>query len=336
MRVLIYDMDFKTSGTVYPIKSAFEVLGHTADMFDWRKYLFSYINESFTNNVKDKLLFDLVAYKINKDLRKMIKHGSYDFFLVIRGDHVYPDTIAYAKKNIPVVANWSTDDLFNKLNSSKYILSSIDQYDIYFSPRKHLQKEYLDKGAKSFELLNWYYRPGLVFNEIEVRNFNYLSDICFIGAWSSSRENLLMSLKESNLKLCGWGWNKKLKMSIFDKWDIKPHLKMTAMMSTFSKSKININILTRENRDTTNLRNYEIAIAGGFQLSERSSEVLEIFNEDVEIVCFSTPEELKSKCEFYLKNDNLREKIALAGYHRIINGNNSLIDRVKQIVDIIK
>jgi len=335
MKILIYDVDFKTSRTVYPIKSAFESLGHTADMFDWRKYLFSYTNVSFINNVKDRILFDFVAYKINRDLKAAIKTGSYDLFLVVRGEHIFPETIAYAKKHIPIVANWSSDDLFNKLNSSKHVLSSFDQYDIHFSPRKHLRQEYLDKGAKSFETLDWYYRPGMIFSEVEIHKFYYINDVCFIGSWSSRREILLSSLKELNLKLCGWGWNKKLTTELFDQWNINPPVAMSEMMTVFSQTKININIHTIENRDRINPRNYDIAVAGGFQLSERTADVLEVFKEDVEIACFDSKEELKSKCEFYLKNDRLREKIAIAGYYKIINGNNSLIDRIKQIVDII-
>lgn len=107
------------------------------------------------------------------------------------------------------------------------------------------------------------------------------------------------------------------------------------MMSLFSKSKININIFTIENRDRTNLRNFDISVAGGFQISERSEDLLSIFEEDQEIVCFSSIDELHSKSVYYLKKDSIREKIALAGYNKITNGNNTLLDRVNKIIEIV-
>jgi spore maturation protein CgeB len=335
MKILIYDVDFKSSGITYPLKKALEELGHNADMFDWRKYLYSYDSAAFLNRVKDRVLFDVVAYKINKDLKDIIRKGSYDLFLVVRGDHIYPETIAYAKKYIAKVANWNSDDLFNKLNSTKYILASFDQFDVHFSPRKHLRQEYISKGAKAFEVVDWYYRPELVLAP-PTNQTNYVNDICFIGSWSERRENILTSLRDLDFKICGWGWSKKLNADNFPKWDFNSPVAMKEMMLIFARTKININILTIENRDRVNPRNFDIAVAGGFQLSERTDEVLEVFKEDVDIACFSSSEELKSKAEFYLKNDNLREKIALAGYKKIVNGNFSLVDRMKHIVNRIE
>jgi spore maturation protein CgeB len=335
MKILIYDVDFRSSGITYPLQNALEQTGHKADMFDWRKYLYSYNSAAFLNRVKDRVLFDIVAYKINKDLKDVIRKGSYDLFLVVRGDHIYPETIGYAKKYIPKVVNWNSDDLFNKLNSTKYILASLDQFDIHFSPRKHLRDEYLSKGAKAFEVVDWYYRPELVLDP-PTNDMTYATDICFIGSWSERRENILTPLYDFDFKICGWGWSKKLAMSNFPGWDINPPVAMREMTRIFAETKVNINILTIENRDRVNPRNFDIAVAGGFQLSERTDEILEVFKEDVDIACFGSPEELKSKAEFYLKNDNLRQKIALAGYNKIVNGNFSLVDRMKYIVNRIE
>jgi spore maturation protein CgeB len=57
-----------------------------------------------------------------------------------------------------------------------------------------------------------------------------------------------------------------------------------------------------------------------------------LFDEDKEVVCFSSPEELKSKCNFYLKNENLRERIARAGYDRLISSSYTLEARLRYIM----
>lgn len=333
MNILIYDVDCKESGTTYPLQQAFEAIGHTAEMFDWRKYLYSYKKGSLPNNLKDRFLFEYVAYKINKELKRMILNNKYDLFLVVRGEHIYADTISFAKKYISKVVNWNSDDLFNKLNNSKHTIRSFDKYDIHFSPRPHLNDDYISKGAKAFEVLHWYYRTGLLYPEPNFKNLKYVNDISFVGSWSKRRQQLLSELDEQKLHLYGWGWNRKVQVESYNNWRFNQNVRIDDMMKIMSASKINLNILTIENRDSNNFRNYEIPASGGFQISERSDVILELFEEDKEIVCFSSQEELKSKCDFYLKNDSIREQIALAGYKRLIGGNNSLKDRVRQIIN---
>ena len=60
------------------------------------------------------------------------------------------------------------------------------------------------------------------------------------------------------------------------------------------------------------------------------------FKEDEEIVCFSSTDELKSKFDFYSKNNTIRNRIAMSGYKKIFKANNSLTDRLNQIINIIE
>lgn len=334
MKILIYDVDCKSSGVTYPLKDSFEAVGHQATMFDWRQYLYAYNDSGIISRIKDKILFNLLAKRINLGFINEIKNNKYDLLLVVRGDHVFPESIEEAKKHIPFVVNWSSDDVFNPLNSTKYMLDCFDKYDCIFSPREHLREEYLSKGAKSFEVLNWYYRAGLIMSSPKGNQVKS-DDISFIGAWSERRENILNSISTHNMKIRGWGWNKKAQKQFLAKTDCQAGVGMKDMMDIFATSKINVNILTIENRDTTNLRNYEIPAACGFQVSERSDAILQLFDEDKEIVCYGSNEELMEKCDYYLRNENERQKIAINGYYRIVNSSYSLIDRVKQILKII-
>lgn len=336
LKILIYDIGCEGSGIIYPLKVAFENIGHEVEMFDWRQFRYSYKNLSLSNRIKDRLLFDIVAYKINMRIKEIIIRNSFDVFLVVRGDYVYPETILFAKTKIAKVFNWNSDDIFNKLNTSKHILNSFDKFDVHFSPRPHLKDEYMAKGAKSFKELQWYYRPGLLYPETYIGKSQNPNSISFVGAWSERRESFFDCLNDKELKICGWGWDKRKKVDAFKKWSFSGEISMTAMMELFYNTKVNVNILTKENRDSTNLRNFEIPAAGAFQLSERSEAILELFEEDKEIVCFESAEELVSKCKFYLANDTARNRIAMAGYKRLIQGNNSLMDRAREIINAVK
>jgi spore maturation protein CgeB len=334
MNILIYDIS-QQSGIKYPLKEAFESLGHQAHMFDWNKYLYTYRKANILERIKDRIFFEKTAKRINFDLTRIIEQNAYSLMIVVRGDHVYPETIAFAKSRIRTVVNWTSDDVFNPLNSTSYILDCFDKYDYIFSPRAHLSDEYLNKGARSFEVLHWYYRPGLLYPPKDVAKTIYLFDITFIGSWSKRREIIITPIETFNVNIWGWGWNKKAHRKFLSRIDCKPYINMKDMMDVFATSKINLNILTKENRDTTNFRNFEIPAACGFQLSERSDEILQLFEEDKEIVCFESDDDLKAKCDYYLKNETERQRIALSGYNRLINSDYSIVDRAKKILSVI-
>ena len=332
MNILIYDVSCSTSGVDYPIEEALKALGHTTYMFDWSKYLYSSSKIRGVDKIKNIILTSLIINDINNELCKIIEESPFDLFLVLRGDYIQPKTLDFAKNYIKIIANWNTDDLFNKVASSNVNLNTFTKYDVHFSPRENLKFDYLKKGAKAFELIHWYYRYGLNYNNNLIQCDNYINEGSFVGSWSKRRESLLDCLADENLTIHGWGWKNNIKKSKDRSWKTKGNLSIIEMNKFFHTSKININILTIENRDVNNLRNFEIPAAGGFQLTERSESILSLFNEDSEIVCYSSNDELVSKYKFYIKNDTLRKKIAVAGQKKVFSTNNSLTDRLEQIL----
>lgn len=332
MRILIYDRIYEPNGISYPLRDAFESLGHQAVMFDWYNYLYTCKNQNIINRIKDRILFANIAKRINRDILDKINNNQYDFLLVARGDHIFPETITEAKRRIPSVANFNTDYFFNPLNSTKYMHDCFDKYDCIFTPREHLKGEYLKKGAKSFEVFNWYYCPGLLRPRATAVPQKYRYEVAFVGSWSRRREHIISALEGLDVTIFGWGWNKKAQSNFLTKVKCRPFINMREMMDVFASSKININIFTAENRDKTNPRNFDIPAAGGFQLSEKSNEILQFFDEDKEIVCYESNDQLRSKCDYHLKNETERQKIALNGYDRLINSNYSIVDTAKQIL----
>jgi spore maturation protein CgeB len=333
MKILVYG-EAVQYGVAFPLKTAFERLGHTARIFDWPRYLFTTDCHSLTNRILDRLFFHYIARKINEDLLAAIADGGYDLVVVIRGNHVFPETVAEVKKFTPFVVNWNSDDFFNPLNSSAHIVKSFDKFDCIFTSRGHLREEYLSKGAKRFEVLNWYYRPDMMESADYGRQRFYARDIAFIGSWSRRREDILSSLRDFDLAVYGGSWQ-KADRSFSAKISCNGPVYSEKMVEVMASSRINLNILTLENRDTTNIRNFEIPSCSAFQLSERSDAILEMFEEGKEIECYGDIHELGAKCSYYLQHDSEREEIAAGGHRRLMTGGNNITDRAAQILNTI-
>jgi spore maturation protein CgeB len=329
LKILIYETELFSSGTRYPFKEAAEDLGHRVDMFDWSFYFPSMSASSLSNRIMDKVFLKRNVDKLNNDLQRIIELGNYDLLLVLSGKYIYPATTDLAVSKIKYVINWNTDHPFNKLNSTDWLLKSLPMYHAHFTPRIHLKDEYNNFGMNNVHELNWYYRYGI--DLVNTLPIDYEYDSNFIGSWSERRAKYVTSISDSKMQVFGWGWNKNKGMKSISEQYINSSVSISDMMRIYSVSKVNLNLLTIENMDTTNLRNFEIPAAHGFQLAERSEALKSIFEEDKEIVLFSSPEEMVDKYEFYLNNDLARAKIADAGYNRLISCNHSLSDRLGKI-----
>lgn len=336
MKILIYGEGY-WFGLATPLKIAFESLGNEVDLFDWTKYLFRSKKANFTNKVLDRLLVNKVANEINNGLMEFVKQNKYDLLLVLQGKHLYSETLLFTKKYCTHVLNWNIDDFFNP-NVRTCDLNSFQHYDWILSARKHLFPEYYNKGAKNIECINWFYYPEKQ-HPVKVEEKEYLkwgSDLAFMGTLSKHRENTLKELDGFNLKIWGSGWHKagkefknKFILMYQEAW-------FEEMSKVCNATKIIVDVLTAENNDTTNLKNFQIPACGGFLMSNRTDAILELFDEDKEIVCYSSFEELRSKCNYYLQNERERKKIATNAFNKVTNGNNSVLDRAIQILEIIK
>jgi spore maturation protein CgeB len=104
------------------------------------------------------------------------------------------------------------------------------------------------------------------------------------------------------------------------------------MSRVLNASKVNLAFLRKANRDRHDQRTFEIPACGGFELSERTDEVLSFFEEGQEIECFGSVEELREKAAYYLKHESQRRRIASAGLARLRRSPYSYTDHIQAIL----
>jgi spore maturation protein CgeB len=340
MKILISGAFDKNSNNWNFVK-AFRRLNIEISMVDdegeyWKNFPFKKPN--LLRRISHHLLWKFLSKKLNNLLLEKIRENKPDLIFIIKGWFYHPKTIKKIKTIAPnaQLFCFHPDNPFNTWHhstSNEWIRESIPYYDVNFIWGKFLIERLYKKRAKRVEHLPFAYDPRVNY-PIEVKDPKekeyYGSDIAFVGTWDKEREWWLSHLTNYNLKIWGNEWN-KASQKLQKKWMGKP-----AYAEEFAKicdsSKIVLNIIRKQNIPSHNMRTFEAPACKAFVLSTRTDEAKEFFEEDKECAYFSTIEELKEKIDFYLKNDELRNKIREAGYQKVKN--HTYLERAKKILEV--
>jgi len=261
-----------------------------------------------------------------------------DMFLAFKGPSIETGTLNILRDAGIPVYNYYPDP--TPFQYDKTTPTSIWDYDcVFYTKCRWRNQPFLDKFRNCLFVPHGYdpeiHRPCPV-NQIDVSA--YAHDVLVIGSHSSHKETIvdeLISLMPS-LDLVIWGdrWKEQCRSE-----RLKPYIQGHALMGTsyamaISGAKINLAVMMGIPpgfEDETTMRTYEIPACGGFMLHERSPELLTLFSENEEVVCFESKEELAAKVQYYLNHEHERNEIARAGYRRCVPAY-SYDNRMKQIL----
>jgi len=140
-------------------------------------------------------------------------------------------------------------------------------------------------------------------------------DISFVGVAYPYRKTFFQSLAKIGIKISkyGRGWE--------NGW-----LSLEDVVKIYNETKINISLsgayvpdfMPGAKKDIKQLKGklVEIAMCGGFLLTDYAPYLEDYFDIGKEVICFSDVEDAKRKIEYYLSHDQEREQIAQAGYEK--------------------
>jgi len=212
--------------------------------------------------------------------------------------HIQESTFQYIRKMGAIVIGWFWDDHFRFDNYSRLYIPCLD-YSVTNDPQT------IDK-YKSFNAKGIYAECGSTPEYCKRLDLIKNYDVSFVGAKISNREFIINEILDKGLfvNLFGNGWGKNIP---FDQ-----------MINIYNSSKINLNFTGIGDGNVKQIKGriFEIAMCGGFLLSEYAPGLDELFKLNEEIVCFETVEEAVDKIRFYLEHDALRQSIADAGWRR--------------------
>jgi spore maturation protein CgeB len=301
--------------------------GYAVEIFDFTDILPGIRNRSVLERVQRRLFSGFFTTRIRMAFLKRVEAFSPDLVLVSKGLHLDLETLEKIRLRGVTLVNWNPDDFFNMKNSSASLIEAMGSYDLIVSPRDHLFQKYREHGARQLLYLDWYFVPELHFDHQKVKTI----PASFVGSWSPSREEFIGHLNIT-FRIWGGGWEKSSR--VFKKLhDVQNTiLSQLEMSAVFRSSKFNLNLLTHENCDFSNLRFFEVPASGGVLLTERNSSATRYLLDREECLMFSTTEEVNQIFTGHFDLDS----IARAGNRRMTSGGNTFSNRVDDLMSFIK
>lgn len=100
----------------------------------------------------------------------------------------------------------------------------------------------------------------------------------------------------------------------------------------YNATEVNLNLLTTA---SLNLTTFNIPACGAFMISNFSKELVSLFREGEEVVCFRRAEELPEMVKYYLGRPKVRKEIASNARKRVLN-EHTFVHRMKRLIQIME
>jgi hypothetical protein len=315
-------------------------LGHDIIPFDLQPY--EKAASRVERSVMARLHIGPAITRMNRDLAVAAKASTYDAVWVDKGVWVYPETVAEIRGTArQQFAIHFTPDAQLLDNRSRHFGKSIPNYDLMVTTKPFEVEAYRHAGARDTLLILQGY--GEKFNMIEeaggMAPSTLVSSLCFIGHSQSHYRHQILSLvgRVENLKVWGPRWPRHARL----RSSLKPVVQGEGLWGetypqALRASKIALGLLSKRIPETTTTRTFEIPATGTFMLAERTDDHLALFEEGKEAEFFTGVDELRDKAQFYLSNDEARNKIAAAGRERCWKSGYSQKRQIERILNHIE
>ena len=269
------------------------------------------LKEIFSNwvvyNYTDKYE-ELRGELMNRDLLKLFDREKPELILYLAaGEEVYKSTIMKMNTAGSLTLGWFFDDGINFDIYSKWWTDVLSYYVTHDRGSYIKCKNYkIDAILIPIFTNPRYYHPYPCSKKY---------DISFVGEAYRHRKIFFQTLANVGLLVnkYGKGW-KKGWLSIGD------------VVKVYNETKININLSrayvpdympgSKDIVKQIKGKLIEIAMCGGFILTDDAPYLKDYFEPGKEVVCFNDLEDAKRKIEYYLSHEQEREEIAQAGYEK--------------------
>jgi spore maturation protein CgeB len=265
----------------------------------------------------------LIESYLKKRIGPIIKNYSFDVTFVDNGELIGSNVLKVIKKVSPLVINYNNDDPFGSRDKNKWqlYLKAVPYYDLLAVVRPVNVPEAYSRGAK--RVLQVYMAVDELDGPREITfedRIRLSHEVLFIGTWMPERGLFLVELIKAGLPLAIYGndWQKAPEWPTLRSTWQGPAIYGDDYIKALQLAKISLGLLSKGNRDLHTTRTFEIPYCGGLLCAERTSEHLQLYQEDVEAVYWNDVTECIKICKTLLENEEKRREIAEKGRVRCL------------------
>ncbi|WP_435151303.1 glycosyltransferase [Candidatus Pelagibacter bacterium nBUS_44] len=258
------------------------------------------------NIVNNKIIREFYYYLYRLFLTKFLTTSiHFDYIIVFKGIELNLDTLKILSR-FQKKAKWIniyTDNPFNlkfPSCSNTEVVKSMSFYDYFCTSfSKKLKKKLKKNNVKKHIFLPFGYDKKIHFTKQKLKKKLIRNDVNFVGAYDEFRKNFLNNLNRK-IDIFGPGWNRAKDLNKFLK--IKSNfINGKRLREIYRNYAVSLNILREQDKESHNMKVFEIPIMGGLMLTQRNKESKYFFLENKECFMYSNQNEAKSKIDLILK-----------------------------------
>jgi spore maturation protein CgeB len=308
------------SGTCLDRANALRRLGHVVEHLDLRQIL---PKNPWVDRITWRIGGNLLAPLVIRSLAEVLNGKKFDLCHVDGGEWVTPKVIFLLRSHAKKVINYNIDDPLGSRDGRRYTAYRMSQpyYDLSVVMRAQNVDEAKSLGAKNvlrvFMAADEVAHAPRIVSEKDHKVWG--SEVLFLGTWMPERGPFLLKLTLLGVPLTirGSNWHKAAEWPM-----LKSHWRGGNIVGEdYAKAilcaKVNLGLLSKENRDLHTTRSLEIPALGGLLCAERTSEHSAMYLESKEALFWSGAEECAAMCHFALSDENRRQVIAAGGHLRV-------------------
>jgi spore maturation protein CgeB len=265
----------------------------------------------------------LIESYLKKKIIPIISNLNFDVTYVDNGELVGRQILSVLKQVSFLIINYNNDDPFGTRDKKKWrlYLEAVPYYDLLAVVRQVNVAEAYALGAHKviqvFMAVDELDGPRAITPQDRQR---LAHEVLFIGTWMPERGPFLQKLVAAGVPLAIYGndWHKAPEWPALKSVWHGPAIYGDDYIKALQLAKVSLGLLSKGNRDLHTTRTFEIPYCGGLLCAERTSEHLQLYQEDVEAVFWSDANECIDKCQNLLSNGKLRADIAEKGRLRCL------------------
>ena len=297
---------------------------------------------SFPMKVARRSLRTAAVKEFNAALLRDAHRSKPDLLLVFKGPFVLADTLRTIGKMGIMRYCFYPDISFR--GHGPYLPQALPCYDWIFTTKSFGPRDLETLlGIRTASYMPHAYDPDVHRpHNPEPRDRDcYDCDVSFIGGWSRTKAQILEAFvtRRPGTKLKIWGdrWQNLVMTSCLRPLTTFHNILGPAYAMAISCSRINLGLLQERmggasTGDQITSRTFHIPACGGLMLHKRTRDLLDIFTEDENCVCFDDVDELVSKVDILLADDRRRNAIAQRG-RELVESGHSWDLRARTILD---